>query len=470
MIDNGREAFIDICYLISAFLLILSLRQLSRPSTARNGNLMAMIGMGLAVFATFFVEGVMDAIIWIVLAMLVGGGAGYVAAKRVQMTQMPQMVAIFNGLGGGTAALVSAGEFLNRDSVSSGEEVSIILGTLVGAITLTGSFVAYAKLQGLISGRPIVYANQQIYNAAAFLVIVILAILILVLGDGTADKSLLIVLFLMSLVIGVTLVLPIGGADMPVVIALLNAASGLGGVLTGFTLDNQSLIIAGALVGASGVFLSFLMARAMNRSLFNIIFGAFGQLSAGGAGGATTEAGETLPIRSTTAEDAAVMLGYSDNVIIVPGYGLAVAQAQHAARELADTLHERGVNVRYAIHPVAGRMPGHMNVLLAEANVPYEDLYEMDRINDDFRNTDVVLVVGANDVVNPAASQDPGSPIYGMPVLKANEARNIVVLKRSMDPGFAGIENMLFHDPKTSMLFGDAKSSLNDLVGAVKEV
>jgi NAD(P) transhydrogenase subunit beta len=468
MFDNGRQAFIDICYLVSAFLLILSLRQLSRPSTARNGNLLAMIGMGLAIFATFFIEGVMDAIIWIVLAMIVGGGGGYYAAKRVQMTQMPQMVAVFNGLGGGTAALVSVGEFLNRDSVGSGEEVSIILGTLVGAITLTGSLVAYAKLQGLISGRPIVYANQQIYNAVAFVVIVVLAVMIMVLGDGTLDKSLLIVLFLISLVIGVTLVLPIGGADMPVVIALLNAASGLGGVLTGFTLDNQSLIIAGALVGASGVFLSFLMARAMNRSLFNIIFGAFGQLPAASAGAAAT--GEVLPIKATTAEDAAVMLGYASNVIIVPGYGLAVAQAQHAARELADSLHKRGVNVRYAIHPVAGRMPGHMNVLLAEANVPYEDLYEMDRINDDFRNTDVVLVVGANDVVNPAASQDPGSPIYGMPVLKANEARNVVVLKRSMDPGFAGIENMLFHDSKTSMLFGDAKTSLNDLVGAVKEV
>ena len=469
MFDDGRQAFIDICYLISAFLLIISIRQLSTPRTARTGNLLAMGGMGLAIFATFFVEGVMDAIVWIVLAIIVGGAAGYVAAKRVQMTQMPQMVAIFNGLGGGTAALVSVGEFLNRDSVGGGEDVSIILGTLVGALTLTGSFVAFAKLQGLISGRPIVFANQQIYNAAIFAVIVILSVLILVLGDGTTDKTLLIVLFLLSLVIGVTVVLPIGGADMPVVIALLNAASGVGGVLTGFTLDNQALIVAGALVGASGVFLSFLMARAMNRSLINIVFGAFGQLPAGGAGGATAT-GEVLPIKSTTPDDAAVMLGYASNVIIVPGYGLAVAQAQHAARELADSLEERGVNVRFAIHPVAGRMPGHMNVLLAEANVPYEDLFEMDRINEDFKNTDVVLVVGANDVVNPAAADDPSSPIYGMPVLKASEARNIVVLKRSMDPGFAGIENMLFHNPKTSMLFGDAKTSLNDLVGAVKDV
>jgi NAD(P) transhydrogenase subunit beta len=469
MFDNGRDAFIDICYLVAAFLLIVSIKQLSHPRTARQGNLLAMIGMGLAVLATFFVEGVADAAIWIVLAMLLGGGAGYFAAKRVQMTAMPQMVAIFNGLGGATAALVSVGEFLNRDEVPGGEEISIILGVIVGAITLTGSIVAYAKLQGLISGRPITYPNQQVYNAVMFGAIVVISALVMVLGDGAVDKSLIIVLFLVSLVIGITLVLPIGGADMPVVIALLNAASGVGGALTGFTIDNQALIIAGALVGASGIFLSFLMARAMNRSLFNIIFGAFGSVPQGASSAAAT-GGEALPIKPTTAEDAAVSMAYADNVIIVPGYGLAVAQAQHAARELSDALRHRGVNVRYAIHPVAGRMPGHMNVLLAEANVPYEDLYEMDRINDEFRNTDVVIVVGANDVVNPAASQDPGSPIYGMPVLKANEARNIVVLKRSMDPGFAGIDNMLFHDPKTSMLFGDAKDSLNNLVGAVREV
>lgn len=470
MIENGREAFVDICYLISAVLLILSLKQLSTPRTARNGNMLAMIGMGVAVFATFFVEGVFDAVIWIVLAMIVGGGAGYVAAKRVQMTAMPQMVAIFNGLGGATAGLVSVGEFLNRDSVGGGEELSVVLGAFVGGITLTGSLVAFAKLQALISGRPITYQNQQLYNAAAFAVIVILAILVLVLGDGAFDKSLLIVLFLIALAIGVTLVLPIGGADMPVVIALLNAASGVGGALTGFTIDNQALIIAGALVGASGMFLSFLMARAMNRSLINIIFGAFGSLPEAAGVQSGAEGVEAQPVKSTTAEDAAVTMGYANSMIIVPGYGLAVAQAQHAVRELADLLRERGVNVRYAIHPVAGRMPGHMNVLLAEANVSYDDLYEMDRINDDFRNTDVVLVVGANDVTNPAAKNDPNSPIYGMPVLRVDEAQNIIVLKRSMDPGFAGIENALFHNPKTSMLFGDAKDSLNTLVAEVKDV
>ena len=470
MIDNGQEAFVDLCYLAAAVLLILSLKRLSSPRTARNGNLLAMIGMGVAVFATFFIEGVFDAAIWIVLAMIVGGGAGYLAAKRVQMTQMPQMVAIFNGLGGATAALVSVGEFLDSDDVAGGEELSIVLGTFVGAITLTGSLLAFAKLQELISGRPIKYSNQQLYNAAAFGIIVVLAILVLVLGDGTLDKTLLVVLFLASLAIGITLVLPIGGADMPVVIALLNSASGIGGALTGFAIDNQTLIIAGALVGASGAFLSFLMARAMNRSLVNIIFGAFGSLPETTAADGGGDGVEAQPVKSTTAEDAAVSLGYANNVIIVPGYGLAVAQAQHAVRELAELLQARGVNVRYAIHPVAGRMPGHMNVLLAEANVSYDDLYEMDRINDDFQNTDVVLVVGANDVTNPAAKSDPNSPIYGMPVLRVDEASNIIVLKRGMQPGFAGIENALFHNPKTSMLFGDAKDSINKLVESVKQV
>src|SRR5665811_1264331 len=469
MIENGREAFIDVCYLISAFLLILSLKRLSMPRTARNGNMLAMIGVGIAVFATFFNEGVFDAVLRIVLAMIIGGGAGYFAAKRVQMTEMPQMVAIFNGLGGATAGLVSVGEFLDRDSVAGGEELSIVLGTFIGAISLTGSMVAFAKLQGLVSGRAIKFPNQQLFTAAAFVVVVILAILVLVLGDGAVDKSLLIVLFLIALVIGVTLVLPIGGADMPVVISLLNATTGLAAALTGFTVDNQALIIAGALVGASGTFLSILMARAMNRSLFNIIFKAFGP-APDAADSAAGEGEEAQPVKSTTPEDAAVSLGYADSVIIVPGYGLAVAQAQHGVRELADVLTERGVNVRYAIHPVAGRMPGHMNVLLAEANVPYEDLYEMDRINDDFQNTDVVLVVGANDATNPAAKSDPTSPIYGMPVLQVDEARNIIVLKRSMQPGFAGIENALFHNPKTSMLFGDAKDSIAKLVEAVKQV
>ncbi len=470
MIENGREAFVDLCYLVSAILFILALKRLSTPRTARNGNLLAMIGMGVAVLGTFFIDGVLDAAPWIVLAMVIGGGGGYIVARRVQMTEMPQMVAIFNGLGGATVGLVSVGEFIDKDSVPGGEELSIVLGTIIGAIALTGSVVAFAKLQELISGRPIRYPNQQLYTAAGVGVMLLLSVLILVLDDGAVDKSLIVVLFLISLAIGAALVLPIGGADMPVVIALLNAATGLAAALAGFTLDNQALIIAGALVGASGTFLSLLMARAMNRSLVNIVFGAIGSQPEGSAAGAGGDAAEAQPVKSTTAEDAAVTMGYADKVIIVPGYGLAVAQAQHAVRELSEVLEARGVDVRYAIHPVAGRMPGHMNVLLAEANVSYDDLYEMDRINDDFQNTDVVLVVGANDVINPAAKSDPSSPIYGMPILRANEARNIIVLKRSMDPGFAGIENALFHDPKTSMLFGDAKDSISKLIEAVKQV
>jgi NAD(P) transhydrogenase subunit beta len=470
MIENGREAFIDLCYLASAILFILALKRLSMPRTARNGNILAMIGMGIAVFATFFIDGVIDQAIWILLAMILGGVGSYFVARRVQMTDMPQMVAIFNGLGGATVGLVSVGEFIDKENVSGGEELSIVLGTIIGAISLTGSLVAFAKLQGLISGRPIKYPSQQIYTAATFAIIVVLAVLILTLGGGAVDKTLVVVLFVAALAIGVGLVLPIGGADMPVVIALLNAATGLAAALTGFTFDNQALIIAGALVGASGTFLSLLMARAMNRSLVSIVFGAFGSIPDGAASGAGGEGVETEPVKSTTAEDAAVTMGYADSVIIVPGYGLAVAQAQHAVRELAEVLEARNVRVRYAIHPVAGRMPGHMNVLLAEANVSYDDLFEMERINDDFRNTDVVLVVGANDVTNPAAKSDPTSPIYGMPILRVDEARNIIVLKRSMEPGFAGIENALFHDPKTSMLFGDAKDSITKLVEAVKQV
>ena len=468
MIENGRDASVDLGYLIAAVLFIVSLKRLSSPRTARTGSQLAMIGMGIATLATFLIDGVIDAALWIVLAMIIGGGAGYFAARRVQMTEMPQMVAIFNGLGGATSALVGVGAFLHEADIPVGEALSIVLGTFVGAITLTGSLVAFAKLQGLIPGRPIRYPNQQLYNALALGLIVILAILVI--NGGAVSGPLLVILLLASLAIGVTIVVPIGGADMPVVIAVLNAASGIAGVLTGFAIDNQTLIIAGSLVGASGLFLSFLMARAMNRSLFNVIFGAFGAAPGSVGEGSGGQGGEAQPVKSTTAEDAAVTMGYADSVIIVPGYGLAVAQAQHAVRELAEVLRARKVTVRYAIHPVAGRMPGHMNVLLAEANVSYDDLFEMERINDDFRNTDVVLVVGANDVTNPAARSDPSSPIYGMPVLRVDEARNIVVLKRSLQPGFAGIENALFHDPKTSMLFGDAKDSLNKLVEAVKQV
>jgi H+-translocating NAD(P) transhydrogenase subunit beta len=479
MIDNWRDAFVDIAYFATAILFIVGLKFLSSPPRARRGNQLAALGMGIAIVATFFsrdlrveTNGTLkyDATnyLLIVIAMIIGAVVSGVASRRVKMTAMPQMVAIFNGMGGATAALVELSTFMNHNDVGTGEVLSIVLGTFIGSISFTGSMVAFAKLQELMSGRPLTFPNQKLYNAILFGAIVVLGILVIAIGGGeTSAKLLLWLLFLAALALGALLVLPIGGADMPVVIAILNSLTGLAAALTGLVLDNQALVIAGALVGASGSYLTLLMGRAMNRSVTNVLFGAFGGGPAPGAAGSAT-AGEALPIRETNPDDAGVSLAYAERVIIVPGYGLAVAQAQYAVRELADVLEERGVDVRYAIHPVAGRMPGHMNVLLAEANVPYDDLYEMDQINDDFANTDVALVIGANDVTNPAARNDPSSPIYGMPILNVDEAKNIIVLKRSMKSGFAGIENMLFHDPKTSMLFGDAKDSLTKLVSAVK--
>ena len=340
-----------------------------------------------------------------------------------------------------------------------------MVGCIIGSISFTGSIVAFAKLQELLPGRPIAIVNQKLYNAVAAGSLVVLTILAVSLDHGTTTKLILWIVFAIALALGLSVVLPIGGADMPVVIAILNSLTGLAAAVGGLALDNQAMVIAGALVGASGSYLTYLMAKAMNRSVLNVVFGSWGAV---GATDLKVGGGEQLPIRETTADDVAVQLAYAQNVIIVPGYGLAVAQAQHTVHELADVLQDRGVNVRYAIHPVAGRMPGHMNVLLAEANVPYEDLYEMEAINDDFATTDVSLVIGANDVTNPAARDDKTSPIYGMPILNVDESQNVVVLKRSMKSGYAGIENMLFHDPKTSMLFGDAKQSLTNLVTAVK--
>jgi NAD(P) transhydrogenase subunit beta len=405
--------------------------------------------------------------VWLILVGLaIGAVLAVYPARSVRMTAMPQMVAIFNGMGGATAALVSLVEFQHKADIGRGEIVSIVLGVIIGSISFSGSMIAFGKLQELISGRAISYPNQQLVNAIIGVVVIALAVIVVALGQASASYTLIVALFAAALVIGVLTVLPIGGADMPVVIAVLNSMTGVAAALTGFVLNNQALIIAGILVGASGAFLTLLMARAMNRSVSNVLFGAWGAAAVGaGGGGAAVE----LPMREATPDDAAVPLAYADKVVIVPGYGLAVAQAQHAVRELAETLQERGVQVRYAIHPVAGRMPGHMNVLLAEANVPYDDLYEMDQINDDFANTDVAIVVGANDVTNPAARDDPGSPIYGMPILNVDQAKTVYVLKRGRGAGFAGIENMLFHDPKTAMLFGDAKDSLSKLTAAVRE-
>jgi H+-translocating NAD(P) transhydrogenase subunit beta len=386
----------------------------------------------------------------------------------VLMTQMPQMVAIFNGMGGATAALVSIAEFTNPAFFGSrGIVLSVVLSAIIGSISFAGSVIAYLKLQELLSGRPITYNGQQIVNIVIGLAIAALGTYIVYEQGGGQTKGALVLMALLAVALGALVVLPIGGADMPVVIAILNSLTGLAAAITGFELDNQALVVAGILVGASGSLLTLLMAKAMNRSVTNVLFGAFGGGPAAGAAG-PAGAHEALPVREISAEDAAVPLAYAQRVIIVPGYGLAVAQAQHTVRELADILSERGVDVKYAIHPVAGRMPGHMNVLLAEANVPYDELYEMDDINDDFSKTDVALVIGANDVTNPAARNDTSSPIYGMPILNVDQAQNIIVLKRSMKSGFAGIENELFHDPKTSMLFGDAKDSLAKLVGAVK--
>jgi NAD(P) transhydrogenase subunit beta len=382
------------------------------------------------------------------------------------MTAMPQMVALFNGMGGATAALVSVAEYIRLanagEFIGRGEAASIVLGTIIGAISFTGSIIAFAKLQELMPGKPIQFPLQSLLNGLVLLAIVALGVILVLGNSGTTG---LWGLFALALALGVMFVLPIGGGDMPVVISILNSLTGLAAALTGLVLHNQMLVVAGVLVGASGTLLTLLMSTAMNRSVANVLFGAFGGAAASEAGIASAA---QRPIKSTTAEDTAIALAYARSVVIVPGYGLAVAEAQHTVRELATDLEKRGVDVKYAIHPVAGRMPGHMNVLLAEANVPYDQLLEMDQVNGDFAQTDVVLVVGANDVVNPAARDDPSSPIYGMPILDVDKARNIIVLKRSMGHGFAGIENALFYDDKTRMLFGDARKSLTQVAEALK--
>jgi len=454
----------NLLYLVTIVTFILALRFLSNPAHARRGNQIGAAGMLLAVVVTWIDIGTTS---WwaIALGMLVGGGFGAIAARKVKMTAMPQMVALFNGVGGGAAALIALAE-LHRILPEPGApkvdiSLAIVLSALIGSISFSGSMVAFAKLQELIGGRPITYAGQQLGNAVVFGVGVAAG---LALVGGLQDEWLLWVLIGAALLFGVLFVLPIGGADMPVVISLLNAFTGLAVAASGFELENNVLIVAGALVGASGTLLTLMMARAMGRSVSNVFFGAFGQLQTSAEGGPAA-GGE---VRSTTAEDAAVMLAYADRVIIVPGYGLAVAQAQHAVRELADELEKRGVDVKYAIHPVAGRMPGHMNVLLAEANVPYEQLVEMDEINPEFERTDVALVIGANDVTNPDARSNQASPIYGMPILDVDKAQTVIVLKRSMRPGFAGVDNPLYTLPNTQMLFGDARESVVKLVSAVK--
>ncbi len=458
-----------VVWLIAAASFILALKFLASPKTARTGNLLGAAGMALVVAFTLFSAPGMLEHWWILLAGgLVGAVIGTLGARRVPMTAMPQMVAIFNGAGGGAAALVALSEFLlGVNGRGSGEllplvpMIATLLGAVIGGVSLTGSIVAFGKLQGLINARAVTYTGQQIVAAVLLGALIVIGI---VLAAFTNSVPLFVAFAVIALITGVALVMPIGGADMPVVISLLNSYTGIAVAATGFVLGNYALLIAGTLVGASGAILTQLMCAAMNRSIFNVLFGAFGAVVAGG--GATAGGDQTA--REISAEDAAVLMAYGKKVIIVPGYGMAVAQAQGPVRELMDLLVARGVDVEFAIHPVAGRMPGHMNVLLAEANVPYDRLKEMDEINEDFANADVALVIGANDVTNPAARNDASSPIYGMPILNVDHAQNVIVLKRSMGAGFAGIDNPLYADPKTAMLFGDAKESVASLVSGVK--
>ncbi|HET9243205.1 MAG TPA: NAD(P)(+) transhydrogenase (Re/Si-specific) subunit beta [Gaiella sp.] len=453
---------IGLLYLVAIICFIVALRFLSSPKHARKGNWVGGLGMLVAIATTLALDGIGN---WGLIAAgaAIGTIVGVVGARTVKMTAMPQMVALFNGVGGGAAALVALAEFhVASGDVASDETVSIVLSALIGSVSFSGSLVAFAKLQELVSGRPIVFRGQNVVNSAILLGGVGLGIALVA---GLEEQWALVALIALALVFGVMFVLPIGGADMPVVIALLNAFTGLAASATGFVLDSTVLIVSGGLVGASGTLLTLLMAKAMNRSVANVLFGAFGQVQAG-VGAAREDDGRT--VRATTPDDVAVQLSFARKVIVVPGYGMAVAQAQHDVRQLAELLEDKGVDVSYAIHPVAGRMPGHMNVLLAEANVPYDQLKEMDEINPDFAQTDVALVIGANDVTNPAARGDPSSPIYGMPILDVDKASSVIVMKRSMNPGFAGIDNELYLDARTTMLFGDAKDSVVRLIGAVK--
>jgi NAD(P) transhydrogenase subunit beta len=461
-----------LAYLPTIISFILALRFLSSPKHARLGNQLGSLGMALAIVVTIAQKGVLHShnttgYILMGIGGLIGALIGWFGARLVKMTAMPQMVALFNGVGGGAVALIAIVEFHQKAPLPGriilNESIAIIISALIGSVSFAGSMIAFGKLQGLVGDRPIVWPAQRITNIV-ILVIGVTAGVIILGGHSLQLVWLLLIEIGAALLFGVMFVLPIGGADMPVVIALLNACTGLSASAAGFELHQDVLIVSGMLVGSSGSLLTLLMCRAMNRSLTNVIFGAFGQIQAGPAA-ATAEG---LTVRATTPEDVAIMLAYAHKVIIVPGYGLAVAQAQQDVRQLADLLEKRGVNVEYAIHPVAGRMPGHMNVLLAEANVPYTQLKEMDVVNPEFPQTDVSLVIGANDVVNPAARSDPSSPIYGMPILDVDKSKAVVVLKRTMNPGFAGIENHLFYEPETSMLFGDAKDSVTKLIAAVK--
>jgi len=457
-----------VLYLAAAVCFIMALRGLSSPTTAQGGNRYGMAGMALAILTTLALPEV-QSYRYILLAIIGGGAVGWVIAKRIAMTAMPQLVAAFHSLVGLAAVLIAMAALWSPEAyhigtpgqIHFGSLIEMSLGVIIGAITFTGSIVAFAKLQGLVSGSPVRFKGQHALNA----LLGGIALVLMLLFCATESHFLFLVMIALALALGVLLIIPIGGADMPVVVSMLNSYSGWAAAGIGFTLGNPLLIIAGALIGASGAILSYIMCKAMNRSIINVILGGFGTDA-----GATSAAGgaEDRPVKSGAADDAAFLMANADSVIIVPGYGMAVAQAQHAVRELAEALEHKGVSVRYAIHPVAGRMPGHMNVLLAEANVPYEAVAELEEINSDFATTDVVYVIGANDVTNPAAKTDPKSPIYGMPILNVADARNVIFNKRSMAAGYAGVQNELFFRDNTMMLFGDAKKATEELVKAVK--
>ena len=461
-LQNALPDVIQLLYLLAAALFIVGIKNLGSPKTARKGNQMASLGMLLGIVVTLLNKNILT-FEYIIAGVIVGGLIGYVAAKKVAMTSMPEMVAIFNGFGGGASALVAWSELVRSTPEALPNQSLITMGVsiFIGSLTFTGSYIAFGKLQGHISGNPITFPGHNFVNMA--LTAGIIGIIIWFVAVPAMGLQFWLLLGL-ALFLGIMMVIPIGGADMPVVISLLNSFSGIAAAATGFVLNNNLLIISGALVGAAGLILTDIMCKSMNRTLPNVLFGAFG-----GGGGPAKETGDKT-VRETNADDAAILTAYGEKVIIVPGYGLAVAQAQHALREAAELIESHGTQVKYAIHPVAGRMPGHMNVLLAEANVPYDQLFDMEDINSEFKSTDVVLIIGANDVVNPAANDDPNSPIYGMPILNVHEAKQSIVFKRSLSPGFAGIDNELFYSDKNQMFFGDAKDSLESLVQALKDL
>ena len=455
-----------IAYLISAILFIFALKGLTHPSTARKGNYYGMAGMVIAIVATL-AGGEVQSYGFIIAGVVAGGLVGAVLAARIEMTAMPQLVAALHSFVGMAAVLVAIGTFINKQA--SGDLNAVLMGELsvgiiIGAITFTGSVIAFAKLQGIMSGAPVKYVMQHQLNAVLALVIIGLGVYFAMTENFTA----LIIMTLLSFLLGVTLIIPIGGADMPVIVSMLNSYSGWAAAATGFTLGNNLLIIVGALVGFSGAILSYIMCVAMNRSILNVVFGGFGSESE--AGDSAAAVAHDKGVKSASVEDAMYWMEDANRVIIVPGYGMAVAQAQHALKEMMELLEERGVEVKFAIHPVAGRMPGHMNVLLAEADIPYDHVLEMDEINPEFASTDVALVVGANDVVNPAAKSDSSSPIYGMPIIEAGKSRQVYFLKRSMRPGYSGVDNLLFYQDNTSLIFGDAKDTIEGMVNVLKGV